>query len=528
MSMSWGRTMMAIAISMLTTYATSSLLSFFFVVLETDLNAGPTKLGLIVMCNRMVNAVAGVVWGWAADESPRIRLWIWASLGGALPTMILAASANYAMFLIVYASAAIGWSALKSVALSLVPDLYIPDERGKAMGSLGIAIICAAVLGVAVATAFQNPVGGVDGWRLAHLLLGLLQIPTVLIVRWLAQDPPRGSKEFSDALAYAVAPEYASVVPSAAGIEARLSASEEEQAEEGEEGEGEAAGAGRTGKGGVRAGLADLVANSIPILRNRGFNLFMALLTAQALPVSALSFMVLWFQYSGLSELGAGVAYTLAAIGSIVGSGVGGWVGDVVSRRLPNRGRLMVAQLAVLCNMGLLVVLLVVVPKTSYALIALVMFFIGLLLSIPAFASDLPNSAEVVPKALRGLAYALQGLVQGTVSSTGSLLVGAIAEGWFGYRERTGELDDVPREDKIHNRDALSKACLVVFLSCWSLQFVLYFVAYSVYPRVRDEIRAADGGDEVNEVGSRSRSGSETSSSWDESTGTATSGSRSR
>lgn len=48
-------------------------------------------------------------------------------------------------------------------------------------------------------------------------------------------------------------------------------------------------------------------------------------------------------------------------------------------------------------------------------------------LCVAAFGCDVPIGADIVEPELRGTAYAAQGLVTGTVSSTGSLLVGLIA-----------------------------------------------------------------------------------------------------
>merc|ERR1711916_230927 len=51
-------------------------------------------------------------------------------------------------------------------------------------------------------------------------------------------------------------------------------------------------------------------------------------------------------------------------------------------------------------------------------------------------------------------------------------------------------IEDVPPGIRAKNRDALSHACLVVFMFCYITQFFLYFIIYKVYPAARDAAQA--------------------------------------
>ncbi|KNC48242.1 major facilitator superfamily transporter protein [Thecamonas trahens ATCC 50062] len=227
----------------------------------------------------------------------------------------------------------------------------------------------------------------------------------------------------------------------------------------------------------ILAALTSFATEVRPLVRNRAL---IALTLARAmgsLPVNALSFMVLWFQYVGLSDFGAGVSVAFAALGTILGCVVGGWLGDWASIRWPNRGRITVAQVTQVVLCIAMYSLIKTVPQDPSSLIYFIVItmFIGMLLAFPAFACDLPILAEVVRWQTRGTAYAISGLFLGLFSSIGSLLVGIIADKLFHYRARTKKIAKLKPRDKQHNLDALSNAILLLFLSSWAIVFFITF-----------------------------------------------------
>ena len=242
----------------------------------------------------------------------------------------------------------------------------------------------------------------------------------------------------------------------------------------------------------VWAALIVLVAEVRPLVQNRALVVLTMARAMGSLPINALAFMVLWFQYAGLSDFGAGVSVAFAAVGTIVGCVLGGWLGDRASLRWPNRGRISVAQATQVLLCIAMISLIKIVPKDESALVFFIgiTMIIGMLLAFPAFACDLPILAEVVPWQQRGLAYAISGLFLGIFSSIGSLLVGLIADKVFHYRTRTKKINTLGPKDKKHNLDALSNAILLLFLSSWIIVFFLYFLAARLYPRYRDKVRS--------------------------------------
>lgn len=233
-----------------------------------------------------------------------------------------------------------------------------------------------------------------------------------------------------------------------------------------------------------------------------------------SLPINALAFMVLWFQYAGLSDFGAGVSVAFAALGTIVGCVLGGHIGDRASVRNPDRGRITVAQVTQLVLCVFMIALIKFIPQDDSSIFFFIgiTMIIGMLLAFPAFACDLPILAEVVPWRLRGTAYALSGLFLGLFSSIGSVMVGLIADKIFHYRTRTEEMDSISPGDKQHNLDALSNAILLLFLSSWILVFFIYFVVARYYPSYRDK---ASGGAYVEPVTVLHQSSSLSTSSLD-------------
>jgi hypothetical protein len=68
------------------------------------------------------------------------------------------------------------------------------------------------------------------------------------------------------------------------------------------------------------------------------------------------------------------------------------------------------------------------------------------------------------------------------LASSGPLIVGFIAE-IYGYVERHEDINAMPEEIRIANRDALTRALFTVLQGTWILQILLYFVVYFTFPR---------------------------------------------
>lgn len=224
-------------------------------------------------------------------------------------------------------------------------------------------------------------------------MAGILAFPVALLIYTCAVNPPRGQKEtFGEEGAAAEDRDSFSFEDEGSRHESIEMEEEEEQQEHGAAAaqeparEGDATAAAAAAEHNSESFVAMLKrmwADLKPLLRNRCFVVLTLATTAESLPVSALSFMVLWFQYSGLSDAATAAGYTLAALGSMMGSVVGGLMGDKLSLRFPDSGRLRLAQLAVVLLAVLSIFLLVIVPKSMVVVIAILMFLIGFWLSVP-------------------------------------------------------------------------------------------------------------------------------------------------
>lgn len=131
--------------------------------------------------------------GWAAGRFGLKRTFVAALTAFTVASLACAAATTFGMLVAARVAQGIGGGLLMPIGMALVYDAFPPEERGRAMGYMGIAVSAAPALGPVVGGALVSAAG----WRwvfLINLPLGLVAIP--LAQRILRDRRPTERSEF--------------------------------------------------------------------------------------------------------------------------------------------------------------------------------------------------------------------------------------------------------------------------------------------------------------------------------------------
>ena len=177
------------------------------------------------------------------------------------------------------------------------------------------------------------------------------------------------------------------------------------------------------------------------LLRNNTFVIIVLQGVFSGIPWNALSFMVMYFQFCGLSDPQAGLLVSLFVLACAIGGPLGGYIGDKAAQRYPDNGRAYAAQFSSLSGIPCMCVLLLVAPRFAgsgshihllgFAQILIVM---GLFCSWCSCAANRPILSEIVPERHRASILAWNIVLEGSAAAIfGAPLVGLLSEEVFGY-----------------------------------------------------------------------------------------------
>lgn len=185
---------------------------------------------------------------------------------------------------------------------SLIADSTTDSNRGLAFGWFSLTGSVGSILGrlfgvLLASTSFM----GIDGWRIAFHLVGLISVLVGILVALFAKDP-RFDEENK--------PKHRTL---------NLSFSEN---------------------------VKNLVEEAKYVLKIPSFQIFVAQGVSGSFPWSALSFATMWFELMGFSNKKTAVVMTVYTVTSSVGGLLGGKMGDVLANRYPNAGRIILSQIS--------------------------------------------------------------------------------------------------------------------------------------------------------------------------------------
>lgn len=225
----------------------------------------------------------------------------------------------------------------------------------------------------------------------------------------------------------------------------------------------------------------------------RTFQIFVAQGLAGNFPWAALAFAPLWLELIGFSHETTAVLLAVFSVANSLGGLFGGKMGDILSLRMPNAGRIMLSQISSGLGVPLAGILLLVMPIDSSTPVwhGIMLFILGFSIAWNAAATNNPIFAEIVPPSVRTSIYALDRFFETLLSSFAPPVVGILAEKVYGYiPPQTGISQTAESKIDRENAKSLAKALYTAMGAPLTICCLIYTLLYWTYPQDRDRARA--------------------------------------
>ncbi|KAB1210267.1 hypothetical protein CJ030_MR6G013338 [Morella rubra] len=426
--------------------ADESLLPGVYKEVGAALHTDPTGLGSLTLFRSIVQSSCYPLAAYLAMHYNRAHVIALGAFLWAAATFLVAISSTFFQVAVSRGLNGIGLAIVTPAIQSLVADSTDDSNRGVAFGWLQLTGSLGSIIGglcsvLIASTSFM----GIPGWRIAFHLVGLISVIVGILVRLFANDP-----SFSD-----IDRDKAQRKP-------------------------------------FWSEIKDLLKEAKSVMRIPSFQIIVAQGVSGSFPWSALSFATMWLELIGFSHKKTAFLWTLFIIACSFGGLFGGKMGDLLAKRLPNSGRIILSQISSASAIPLAAILLLGLPDdpSTAFLHGLVLFLMGLSISWNAPATNNPIFAEIVPEKSRTSIYALDRSFESVLSSFAPPVVGIMAQHIYGYKPvPKGSSNSVEIETDRENARSLAKALYtaigIPMLICCSI----YSFLYCTYPRDRDRAR---------------------------------------
>jgi MFS family permease len=219
------------------------------------------------------------------------------------------------------------------------------------------------------------------------------------------------------------------------------------------------------------------------------------------IPGAALQFATMYFQYLGMADAEAAVAFSMFVLGGGLGALLGGIIGDRLAVWSPDHGRPLTAQMSVFMGIPFVAMIFTIDPSRGSMLLTFstLMFMLGLLSSWCATGCNKPIFLQIVPSGSRGSAMAWEFCLEHTSGHViGPLTVAFVSQHFFGYTTTEQSVADMPPEVRQQNADALGKSLTISTVIPWILCFVIYgFLHFAYKYDIRPEALLEKESDEI-------------------------------
>lgn len=379
------RALIALAVAQFGDYGESQISNSMFPAIRAALGVDVSALGLILAVKRGVQIVGTPVWGFIADRFSRKAVLVWGTGVWGIWTILTGFSQNFTQLLILTLIAGFGIAALEGPLSSVLSDLFPTRARGRAFGVVrGLAYI-----GMILSLLYYSLLAKrlpIQGWRVAYWTFGAISVLSGILIYFFIEEPLRGRSE-----------------------EAFSGLSEQVLKEQAER-------------------FRFSVQKALRLFRIPTFALSMLDTFILGFPfVILVAFSVTWLVDDRGFTNSKAILYTLfGLIGLIVGSAVGGWLGDRSARRLTERGRLIVGHVAQVLFAIDLFLLFVIVWNTAVAY-AVLMWLAGFLLEFRVTGMLKVVVSSVLLPEVRSSGFAVERVADSLGRVIGSLLVGKLA-----------------------------------------------------------------------------------------------------
>jgi MFS family permease len=411
--------------------ADMQLLPASFRALEVSLGLTPSSLAFLALVQALAQWTCTPVWGALADHGwSRKQLLLCGVFAWGVLTMLLAFCSNFYSMIFLRTLNGMALGCLSPISQSLIVDMVNPSERGRYFGFVQFASNVGCVMcAVGTSTISNQLILNFRGWRIAFAIVAAASL--VL-----------GSVMF-------------------------LAMSEPARRESGE--------------------IPSVYSELLKLRRYLQIPTFRVIVLQGlfgCIPWSALSFMIFYFQYIGISDFGASILFGTSMVGGALGGILGGVVGDRLAKWNWKHGRPLTAQISVFCGIPLIVAILHYMPRdpSYYRVYQVLILAFGTLASWCATGVNRPILSEIVEDRDRASVFAWVITIDGSFAALlGAPMVGLLAENVFGYQPTTDHISEMPHAQREINADALSRAMLWCCIGPWVLCFICFSFLHFTY-----------------------------------------------
>ncbi|KAK9990224.1 hypothetical protein SO802_025209 [Lithocarpus litseifolius] len=428
--------------------ADESLLPGVYKEVGEALHTDPTGLGSLTLFRSIVQSSCYPLAAYLAVRHNRAHVIALGAFLWAAATFLVAISSTFFQVAVSRGLNGIGLAIVTPAIQSLIADSTDDSNRGIAFGWLQLTGNLGSIIGglssvLIASTSFM----GIPGWRIAFILVGLVSVIVGTLVHLFANDP-----------------NFSETDRAKDGIHHKPFWLE----------------------------VKELIKEAKSVMRIPSFQIIVAQGVSGSFPWSALSFTTMWLELIGFSHKTTALLWTLFIIAASLGGLFGGKMGDLLAKRLPNSGRILLSQISSGSAIPLAAILLLVLPddpSTGFKH-GLVLFVMGLSISWNAPATNNPIFAEIVPEKSRTSIYALDRSFESILSSFAPPVVGILAQHVYGFKPvPKGSSDAVEIETDRENAASLAKALYTAIGLPMAICCSIYSFLYCTYPRDRERAR---------------------------------------
>ncbi|EPT25050.1 transporter, major facilitator family protein [Toxoplasma gondii ME49] len=423
--------------------ATDQLLPAAYKALEAQLHFSPTVLGSASSLARLAHAFCCPLWGVAVDalsgpafgrgdarlsasrtapafadpdasdgrDGTELILRV-SCVGWGVCTLLLALLTHEWQLMPLMLASGVLMAVLGPVSQKILGELVSSEKRGTAFGNMSFFQSTGRMLAVMLTTGLSAMVfSGVAGWRVSFAFVGCLSVAFGIALSWLLSPSP------SSSLSSSTSPSRSASLSSSPACLPKTVCGAEGCMQK------------------AKRHAAALLSLGY-VFRTPSFGVMLLLGVLNGMPRSALNFIVMFFQYCGLADWQASFTVSASWIAAMLVAPVVGRLGDKVHRLYPNKGRPVLAQLAILTRALLMFLVLSVVPKraSSFPLFLGLSTLIGFMAGWPGVGVNRPVLTEIVLPRHRATVFSLFSTMESIGSALlGAPVVGMLAQQAFGY-----------------------------------------------------------------------------------------------
>lgn len=424
-------------------------LSVCFRAFEMSLELSPSTLSFLATVELMSILGFAPPWGFIADRFENNHVLTFATVTSGVVCILIGVASNYSFILFLRLLHGFSLAATVPMVQKIITDSTTAAVRGVAFGKYhSIACLGRLISALVTTVVSMQVIFGFYGWRVSYVIVGIVWIFTSVFV-FLFMKPTSVNKD-----------------------------PKEIDAEKGET--NSLSEVTMTLKSKIISGWGTIK----QIMSTRTSWIALLAVYISDAPFGAFVYLIMYFQYEGLSDFIAGVGCATTLIGGVIGGYALGRLIDSCHKKNEKYGRLIIGT-AIMVTRLVVVLTFFLGPKVDGSLEW--HHYIGLAILgatlVTVSSIDRTVMADVVPDNHQAFAFSLIRALAGIPSSATFLpLCGFLAERSFGYIKTDQFVKDMDSVTRITNATALSKSIICVIGGGTIINILLYLLFFITYP----------------------------------------------